>query len=130
MNSTQPSQGFTLTEVLVTIFLIGIIVVAVLSLMTQAFSLNQKADDKGQAILLAQQELDLLKHVSPTSLKATGDDQRDVTFNGRAFQVRRTYCATPAYCTSDQRSVRIDVLRNTQLLFTGETVLAELRVKQ
>ena len=130
MNDFQARQGFTLTEVLVTIFLIGIIVTAVLSLMTQSFSLNQKADDQGQAILLAQQELDLLKHVSPTSLQTTGTDQRNVDFNGRSFQVKRTYCATPTYCTSDQRSVRIDVLRNTQVLFTGETVLAELRVKQ
>lgn len=129
MNNPR-AQGFTLTEVLVTLFLVGIIVTSVLFLFTQSFSMNQQADDRSQAILLAQQELDTLKHDSPTNLQMSGSDQRDVTFSGRPFQVRRTYCATPAYCTSDQRSVRIDVLRGTQLLFTGETVLAEIRVKQ
>ncbi|WP_155300138.1 type IV pilus modification PilV family protein [Deinococcus kurensis] len=122
-------DGFTLIEALVTISVIAIALMSILTLMSGTFNLNQRADSQSQATQLAQLQFDALKRVTPTTMPKNGQEEEDVTFNGREFRVRRSYCATVAYCTSDQRSVQLDVFQGKTLLFTGETVFTELRVK-
>ena len=126
MNRTE---GFTLIETLVTISVITIGIMGILALMSSVFSVNQKADTQGQAVQLAQREFDALKRTALSYIPATGTADSTVNYTGRDFIVRKRYCVTAAYCNADQRSVQLDILMGNTVMFTGETVLTELRAK-
>ncbi|GGS10263.1 type IV pilus modification PilV family protein [Deinococcus sedimenti] len=122
-------QGFTLIEVLVTISVIAIGVMALIALMLSIFRVNQQADTKTQAIQLAQREFDDLKREALTTIPVTGKTEENVTYNNRAFTIRQEYCVTTSFCASNQKSVRLSILSGTTVLFMGETVLTDLRAK-
>lgn len=122
-------EGFTLIETLVTIVVVTIGIMGVLALMSGVFNINQRADTQGQAVQLAQLEFDTLKRTALSKVPATGTVDRTVNYSGRDFTVRQRYCVTAAYCIGDQRSVQMDILLNNTVMFTGETVLTELRAK-
>lgn len=123
------ATGFTLIETLVTISVVTVALMALLALMSGVFNVNQRADTQGQAIMLAQREFDRMKRITPSVLPATGTQEEAVTFNGRPFMLRRTYCPAPVYCTANQRGVRVDVLAGATVMFSAETVYTELRAK-
>lgn len=121
--------GFTLVETLVTISVVAVALMALLALMSGVFNLNQRADAQGQAVLLAQREFDRLKRITPSLLPTAGTQQDSVTYAGRAFTLRRTYCPSSVYCTANQRGVQLDVLSGAAVLFSAQTVYTELRAK-
>lgn len=122
-------RGFTLIEVLVTISVIAVGVMSILTLMFSVVRVNQQADDRSQAVQLAQREFDVIKRTPLTTIPSSGQVDEAVTYNNRAFTVRKKYCGTPAYCAGNQKSVELTIIRNAATLFTGETVLTDLRAK-
>ncbi|GGS39842.1 type IV pilus modification PilV family protein [Deinococcus knuensis] len=123
------AAGFTLIETLVTITVVSVALLALMALMSGVLNINQRSDTQGQAVLLAQREFDSLKRVTPNLLPVSGTQEQAVTFNGRPFVLRRTYCPVPAYCTVNQRGVRVEVLSGSAVMFAAETVYTELRAK-
>jgi prepilin-type N-terminal cleavage/methylation domain-containing protein len=61
MNKRKPSQGFSLMEVLVGIFLVGVAVIGLAQLFLFAISNNHRADRIANATFLAQQQIDWLR---------------------------------------------------------------------
>lgn len=123
-------SGFTLIEALVAITIVVVIVMAVMGLFTSAYSLNHRAERKTGAVLVAQREMDSLKALDPDTLPKSGTQTKTASEQGREYEVRLTYCSTPAYCVPGSRSVAIEVRDGDRVAFSGETVYTQVQVSQ
>jgi len=80
MTKRKPSPGFSLMEVLVGIFLVGVAVIGLVQLFLFAVSNNLRADRIANATFLAQQQIDWLRGFTLDELTAyarTTLDSRD-----------------------------------------------------
>ncbi|MFB9994772.1 prepilin-type N-terminal cleavage/methylation domain-containing protein, partial [Deinococcus oregonensis] len=124
--NARAASGVTLIEVLVTMLLVGVISVTILSSMSSTFSMNQTSERRIEAVLIAQEQMDVVKRLDPASLPSSGSKQDKVTVRGREYDVTLRYCATAAYCLNNNRHVAIDVRYGGKVMFTGETVFTDI----
>lgn len=71
------NNGFTLVELLISIFIIGIVFAAITSLFITTSYTNKETKDKISALEIAKKELDSLKTENFIDLQAIADDQKD-----------------------------------------------------
>lgn len=70
MKTKKPERGFSLVEVLVSLFLVGVAVIGLAQLFLVAVTNNLKADRVANATFLAQQQIDWLRGFTLDELEA------------------------------------------------------------
>jgi prepilin-type N-terminal cleavage/methylation domain-containing protein len=84
MNKKKHARGFSLIEVLVSLFLVGVAVIGLAQLFLVAVTNNRRADQVANATFLAQQQIDWLRGFTLDELTAyagTTIESRDETID-------------------------------------------------
>lgn len=123
-------RGLTLVEVVVAVAIFGIIMGFALPALMGNMRINQRTQQRNDAVAVAQLTLESLRRSNVTSLPTgtSASDSSTVTYNGRAYTVKKIYCSTPAYCVGSARHVTVEVRNDaSSLLYSAQTVFTSLQ---
>jgi prepilin-type N-terminal cleavage/methylation domain-containing protein len=121
-------KGFTLTESLLALAVLGIAMVGILPTFLTYMDSNTLSEERTQAVGAAQRVMETLRHLEPKNLPSTGSDPVEIVEMGsREFEVQRHFCVDDTYCSSDSRQVVVEVSYGGSTIYTLETVLTALR---
>ena len=120
-------NGFTLVEMLVALALFAVLSASMTKGLIQFMRLNTEAELKTEATYAAQQALDHIRALNPSSLPSTGSAP-DLTYviDGRPFKARISFCTETTYCSLSSRHILVTVRYKDELLYSTETVFTEL----
>ncbi len=129
MGLVKNEKGFTLVEVLAALVIFGLIVAGMGPIFLQQLKHNHTSEIKTEAMGAAQIVLDRIRTVDPATLPTSGNGTaQSVTVGTRTFTVTPSYCENAGFCTSASvRHIRVRVLYKNSLVFTTQTVYAQLR---
>lgn len=121
-------EGFTLVEVLVALFIFGVVMASASVAFISNLRHNTEAEKKMGALAVAQQILDDKRVQDPTSLPSTGA----VTITSMpgmstSYSASLTYCAKSQYCSSASRHLLLEVFYNGDKVYETETVFTQLK---
>ena len=119
--------GFSLLEVLVALGILAVAIAAALTSITTNLKANHKAELSFEGAQAAQTVIDQIRSQDIATLPTSGTDTaRQIQVkDGRTFDVYVTYCATPAYCTSNEvRQLTVRVNYKGQSVYRTETVFS------
>ncbi len=128
----QREQAFSLIEMLVSISILGFVLSAFHTSLTQASNSIKNAEIKSEAQIAGQQILDVVRLSNPATLPSstTSTAAQNIVVGNTTYQVTVTYCRNLTYCppttTNDTRHVAVDVRYNNQLIFEVESVFTKL----
>lgn len=123
-------RGLTLVEVVVAIAMFGIIMGFALPALLGNVRISQRTQQRNDAVAVAQITLEALRRSNVTSLPTAtnASDSSVVSYNGRPYNVKKVYCATPAYCVGSARHVTVEVRNDaSSLLYSAQTVFTSLQ---
>lgn len=125
-------KGLTLVEVLVALAVLAALGPIVGGFITY-LQVNNRTELRSQAVTLAQERLEALRLVAPSSLPSSGcpnqaPHRQEITRAGRVFRVQTCYCTNANFCGAKARHIRVEVYLRDQStpLYTVETVYTEL----
>ena len=137
-----------LIEVLVAIAILAIVLVAVVPAFVYYLQTNTKTEVRTQAVTLAQEALEHLRLLDPSTLPTNGsyppfsdysktkscdekpseDEYCQVARNGRTYTVRIIFCPEgSSLCGPHARHVRVEVDQGGKEIYAVETVFTKLR---
>jgi len=123
----RAQDGFTLTELLVSMLILGIIVVSVLSAQLFQLGMNTRNEQITQAGVAAQRVMDGVRSTDPAAMPLSGSSQPvTVNVSGRAYKVTLTYCSPGTYCTKNARFIQVDVTVDNKNIFSVANVLTSV----
>ena len=124
-------SAFTLLEVLVSLSLFSIGAVSVARSFSQHLAYASQADRRSGAIDAAQQVLDGLRVLDPSTLpKLAATTTQNVNVGGRTYAVTTTFCPTAynSYCASNSsRYLSINVTYRGLSQYKVDTIFSQLR---
>ena len=121
-------NGFSLTEALLAISLLGIVLAGILPTFLTFLDANTLSEERSQAVAVAQQVMEDLRESEPKSLPTTGSGAVEFLSVGqREFEIERHYCLEPSFCSSNSRQVVVEVRYGGETIYSVETVLTALR---
>jgi len=130
LSQRRAQAAFTLVEVMVAMSIFALVTASMMSAFTRQMRWNTESERNMGASAVAQQVLDSLRIVDPTTMPASGTAAaQNIVLGDRTYNVYVTYCPTgTTFCTSDNvRHIRVRVDYRLHTLFTTETVYAALR---
>lgn len=93
MQTKDRTQGLTIIEVLVSIFIIGIILTLVMGIITRNLQINGESYRKAEAIRATEMTLESYRQRKDyATLAALGTDTQTQNINGRNYSVRSVFC--------------------------------------
>ena len=126
---THGACGFTLLEVLVAVGIFSVASAAIATCFASQLKFNYKYETKSGAIAAAQQVLDGIRVLDPTTLPSSGSaTPQTVTIGGKNFVVNVTYCSPSTYCVSNNiRALHVVVTYANVTQYTVDTIFSQLR---
>lgn len=122
------SNGLTIVETIVALAILGVVLSFVVPSFVTNLQISSRTELRGTAVAVAQQVLEGLRQVDPTTLPSTGNSApQSITVQGRTFQAVTTYCAQASFCSASARHVRVAVSYNGSQLYVAETVYTKLQ---
>jgi len=123
------NSGFSLLEVLVAIAIFALAASEMLPAFNSFTGRNSYSHVKVGALQAAEQVLDELRSVDPSSLPSSGNDGgQNVTVGNDTFVATTYYCPQAALCSGlSTRHLKVDVSKNDQSIIKIETVFTALR---
>jgi len=123
----RSQAGFTLTELLVSMLILGLVVVSVLSAQMFQLGMNTKNEELTQAGVAAQRVMDGVRSTDTAAMPVSGSSQPvTVNISGRAYKVTLTYCAPATYCTKNAQYIQVDVTADNKNIFSVANVLTSV----
>jgi prepilin-type N-terminal cleavage/methylation domain-containing protein len=129
VSAHKNSAGFSLVEILVSLSITSIAMLAVGNAIATHIWFNTRSEQRSGAILAAQQVLDPLRLVDPSTLPTSGTSSTTVTIGALNYTVTTTYCPTgQSYCTSNNiRYMTTKVVLNGTQFLSLDTAFSQLR---
>lgn len=127
--SRTDNKGLTLVEALVSLLIFFVAAASIVPVFLNYTISTINNERRTGGIAVAQQVLDGLRQVDPTTLQATGSDTlADVSYLGKTYTPIVTYCQNPAFCTNpDSRHITLQVFHNGNEIYQAETVFTNLQ---
>lgn len=120
--------GFTLTEAVLAIAIVGIVLAAMLPAFLTYSDTNTLSEERSGAVAAAQQTMESWRQLDPTTLVTTGAAPVGIVEVGnREYEVISRFCTEPTYCDSDTRHILVEVRYGGRVVYTVESVFTRLR---
>lgn len=127
-HTLQPDGGFTLLEVMVSLFIFSIVGAGMAPAFIAHLRRNTQSEIRTGATAAAQLVLDNIRLLDTTSLPMSGDVTYSESVDSRSFDVRVKYCLVAGYCNvNSTRHMTVEVRYKNVLRFSTETVYTQLR---
>ncbi len=124
----KSQSGFSLVEVLVSLFLVSITGVAFTHAFLGSLKFNTLSEKRSGAISAAQQVLDELRTKDPFTLPTSGTTSNTINVGGRNFTVLVTYCSIGSYCSTPSiRTLSARVTYRNENLYAVDTIFTQLK---
>ena len=122
------SGGFTLTESLIALAIMGIALAAILPTFLTYADTNDLSEERSGAVAAAQEIMEGLRQADPVSLPSTGSSAPQLVAVGqREYEVVASFCTDIQYCGLDSRHILIEVSHGGRTIYTVESVYTQLR---
>jgi prepilin-type N-terminal cleavage/methylation domain-containing protein len=123
------SKGFSILETLVSLAIFSIGTLAVAQAFTSQLAFNNRSELRSGAINAAQQVLDELRVIDPTTLPTSGTSTpQNIVIGGKTYVVTIAYCQATSHCSSSTvRDLKVTVQHKNTTIYNVETVYAQLR---
>lgn len=125
--SLSSERGVTMMEMLVSVMLFGVVSLGVCKAFIFNLRFNTLSEQRTDAIMAAQQRLDVLRLQDPATMPSSGTQTQNTTIGRFTFEVRTIYCSPNTYCTTNSRFISIQVLKNNQQVYNVDSVYSQLR---
>jgi prepilin-type N-terminal cleavage/methylation domain-containing protein len=121
-------RGFTLTEALIALSILGVALAGVLPTFLTYSDTNTMNEERSGAVAAAQLVAEGLRQVDPAGLPTTGTSPVQVVRVGdRDYEVTQRYCVRSEFCGADSRHLTIEVRYGGRTVYSVETVYTRLR---
>jgi prepilin-type N-terminal cleavage/methylation domain-containing protein len=121
-------KGFTLVEALVAISIMGIALAGIVPSFLHNMDTNTSSEQHSDAVAVAQEVLEQLRHEDPTLMQSSGSsDVQVIAVGGRDYEVINSYCTNSDYCTSGSRHIVVEVSFAGRIIYELETVYTQLQ---
>lgn len=128
MKRSGRDSGFTLTEALLAVSIMGIVLAAILPTFLTYSDANTLSEERSGAVAAAQQTMESWRQVDPTTMPSSGTAPVEVvSIGGRDYEVLVRFCSDPGLCDVDTRHILLEVRYGGRLTYTLETVYTRLR---
>jgi prepilin-type N-terminal cleavage/methylation domain-containing protein len=122
------SRGFTLTESLLALTLLGLALAAIMPAFLVHTGVNTLCEERSGAVAAAQESLESLRQLDPVTLPSSGSsDVALISVGDRDYEVVVHYCTRDELCGTDKRHVILEVFHGGYTVYTVETVYTRLR---
>lgn len=122
------ARGFTLTEGLVALAIMGVVFAGVVPLFFNYMDVTTRNEARSGAIAAAQQQIEAVRQDDPSLLPATGASSPVVVdVNDREYEVVTRYCLIASFCSTNSRHVTIEVSYAGRVVYATESVFTKLR---
>ncbi|HMO17859.1 MAG TPA: type II secretion system protein [Oligoflexia bacterium] len=128
-NDKINQSGFSLLEVIVAIAIFALAFSEILPAFNNFTARNSYSHIRVAAIQAAEQTLDKLRSISPSSLPTSGNDEGQTVNIGKySFDVTTYYCEQANLCSSiSTRQLRVNVKNNGKSIVNIQTVFTALQ---
>jgi prepilin-type N-terminal cleavage/methylation domain-containing protein len=125
---SRSQSGFTLIEILVSLFLFSIASLGLGKTFINTLAVNTRNERRTAGVQAVQQVLDNLRTKDPSTLPTGNTTQTStITIGNRNFSVAVTYCpAGTIYCTANIRDLDVIASLNGGVVYETRTVYAKL----
>ena len=122
-------SGFTVLEVIVALALFGVVLSSTGAAFLKMAQYNSAMEVRSSAIGAAQQVLDSMRQLDPSTMPTSGTDAPiPIAVDKRTFNVTVTYCNNASHCAdSGSRMLTVEVFYNNIVVFNVDTVYTKLR---
>jgi prepilin-type N-terminal cleavage/methylation domain-containing protein len=122
------ARGFTLSEALIALALVGMVAVAMLPGFVAHLDTNTRDEVRSGAVDAAHERLEALRLEPPAAMPQSGSTAPQlVEVDGRSYEVVTHYCELKAYCDANRsRHIRVEVRFDGKTIFDVQTVYTEL----
>jgi prepilin-type N-terminal cleavage/methylation domain-containing protein len=128
MEHRSTERGFTLIESLLAIAILGIALVGMLPSMLTFADSNLRAEERSEAVAIAQEVMEALRQQPTETLLDTGDATVEIFLMGeREYEVEQHFCSIESYCSDNSRHVVVEVTYGGETVYELETVFTALR---
>lgn len=122
------ARGFTLTEGLVSLAILGVVLAGVVPLFFNYMDVTTRNEARSGAIAAAQQQIEAVRQDDPSSLPSSGASSPAViAVNDREYEVVTRYCEQSTFCSTNSRHVTIEVSYAGRIVYATESVFTKLR---
>ena len=144
--TARKTAGIGLVEVILAIAILGIVLVSIVPSFLLYLQVNTNSEIRSQAVVLAQQAMERLRLLDPSTLPKSGtyspfadfasepqpcEEESSActrTADGRTFTVKASFCPdSPDPCSGNARLIRVEVDFNGRKVYEVETVYTKLR---
>ena len=120
-------HGFTLLESLVAVAILGIVLAAIAPTFFTFMDVNTLTEERSGALAAAQETMEQLRQLDPTTLPDTGSSPLQVvTVGQRDFEVLTHFCTANQFCGDDSRHLLIEVSYGGRTVYSVESVFTAL----
>jgi prepilin-type N-terminal cleavage/methylation domain-containing protein len=121
------SRGFTLLEALIAMAILGIVLAGLVPSFQSFMNANSLSEERSNAVAAAQQIMEGLRQVDPSTLPSSGTSAvQAVTIGSHEYEVVANYCVESSYCSSAARQIVLEVNFAGKTVYTVESVYARL----
>ena len=128
MSRSGRAGGFTLTEALLAVSIMGVVLAAILPTFLTYSDANTLSEERSGAVAAAQQSMESWRQIDPKSMPSSGTAQVEIVPIGdRDYEVTARFCTDPGLCDTDTRHILLEVRYGGRIAYTLETVYTRLR---
>jgi len=122
------SAGFTLTEALIALAILGVALASILPTFLTYQDSNTRSEERSGAVAAAQESMESMRQVDPGLLPTSGSSPVEIIKVGeREFEVVARFCTRNEFCGTDSRHVLLEVFHGGHTIYSLETVYTRLR---
>ncbi len=122
------NKGFSLVEAIVATAILGILMAAVIPAFMSNLQVNNRNEQRSEAVNLAQQTLETLRRTDMASLPMSGSSTASALYNGRTYTLVTRYCSAASYCAQNSaRHLVVEIRLDGKKVYDVETVYTNLR---
>jgi prepilin-type N-terminal cleavage/methylation domain-containing protein len=120
-------KGFTLLEALIAMAILAIVLAGLVTNFQAFLDANSASEEMSNALAAAQQVIEEMRHVEPSTLPESGTSAVEVVQVGdHEYEVVTHYCLVADYCSAASRHIVIEVGFAGRTVYTIETVFSRL----
>lgn len=121
-------RGFTLLEALIALAILGIALAGLVPTFQAFLDANSVSEQRSNAVAAAQQVMETLRRVDPSTLPSSGtSDVQAVTVGQHEYEVVTKFCVESSYCSSAARDIVLEVSFAGKTIYTVESVFTRLQ---
>lgn len=121
------NKGFTLIEVLTALFIFCLVCASTAPAFINNSKHNYDSQTKTIAINLADKILNDMRKDDITNYPSSGYKSTTHVINDKFYISKTYYCQTSKYCTKASRHLKVEIYKDSKLIYTVETVYTQLK---